>query len=79
MFTDLAMPGMNGWEVARAVKAAAVPAPVVLVTGFGVEVAPQDLQTNGVDAVLAKPLRLADIHRALASLRPGAGIGGAGA
>jgi signal transduction histidine kinase/CheY-like chemotaxis protein len=70
VFTDLSMPGMSGWEVARAVKAAPVPAPVVLVTGFGVEVAPQDLRTNGVDAVLAKPLRLGDIHRALASLRP---------
>jgi CheY-like chemotaxis protein len=80
VFTDLAMPGMNGWQVARAVKAASRPAPVVLVTGFGVEVSTHDLRTNGVDSVLAKPLRLVDIHRALASLRAGAtGASGGGA
>jgi len=75
VFTDLAMPGMSGWEVARAAKARSSTLPVILVTGFGVEVAPEDLEHNGVDAVLAKPLRLDDIQRVLASLRPAPGEG----
>ena len=35
VLTDLAMPEMTGWEVARAVKAIEPGMPVVLVTGFG--------------------------------------------
>ena len=38
VMTDLAMPGMSGWQVAQAVKAARPQVPVVLVTGWGVEV-----------------------------------------
>jgi len=70
VLTDLAMPGMTGWEVARAVKDAAPATRVILVTGFGVEVSPEDLRANGVDLVLAKPLRLEDIERALADSGP---------
>ena len=71
VFTDLAMPGMTGWEVARAVKDRVPEVPVVLMSGFGVEVAPEDLPTHGVDAVLAKPLQIQDVLRALTTVRPG--------
>jgi CheY-like chemotaxis protein len=73
VFTDLAMPGMTGWEVARAVKDLAPAVLVGLVSGFGVEVSAADLQAHGVDLVLAKPLKIPDILSALASLRAGAG------
>jgi signal transduction histidine kinase/CheY-like chemotaxis protein len=73
VFTDLAMPGMTGWQVARAVKDRAPEVPVVMMSGFGVEVAPEDLPTRGVDLVLAKPLQIQDILRALASIRSGSG------
>jgi GAF domain-containing protein/CheY-like chemotaxis protein len=66
VLTDLAMPGMTGWEVARAVKAMAPTTCVVLVSGFGVELSPEDLRAHGVDLVLAKPLRLQDIDHAVA-------------
>jgi CheY-like chemotaxis protein len=69
VFTDLAMPGMTGWQVARAVKDRAPEVPVVLMSGFGVEVAPEDLPARGVDLVLAKPLQIQDILRALATIR----------
>ena len=71
VFTDLAMPGMTGWQVALAVKERAPEVPVVLMSGFGVEVAAEDLRTHGVDLVLAKPLEIQDVLRALAALRPG--------
>jgi GAF domain-containing protein len=71
VLTDLAMPGMTGWQVARAVKDRAPEVPVVLMSGFGVEVAPEDLRTHGVDLVLAKPLQIQDVRRALAAIRRG--------
>ena len=37
VITDLAMPGLSGWEVAREVAALRPEVPVFLVTGFGVE------------------------------------------
>jgi ActR/RegA family two-component response regulator len=57
--------------VARAVKDRVPEVPVVLMSGFGVEVAPEDLPTHGVDAVLAKPLQIQDVLRALTTVRPG--------
>ncbi|MEX2222275.1 MAG: GAF domain-containing protein [Candidatus Rokuibacteriota bacterium] len=71
VFTDLAMPGMTGWQVARAIKDRAPGVSVVLMSGFGVEVAPEDLPAHGVDLVLAKPLQIQDVLRAVAALRPG--------
>jgi GAF domain-containing protein/ActR/RegA family two-component response regulator len=69
VLTDLAMPGMTGWEVARAIKDIAPAVRVVLVSGFGVEVSPEDLEAHGVDLVLAKPLRLQDIGSVVALAR----------
>ena len=68
VFTDLAMPGMTGWQVARAVKDRAPEVPVVMMSGFGVEVAPEELRTNGVDLVLAKPLQIRDVMDAVSTI-----------
>ncbi|MGH7349407.1 MAG: response regulator [Candidatus Rokuibacteriota bacterium] len=73
VFTDLAMPGMTGWQVARAVKDRAPEVPVVMMSGFGVEVAPEELHAHGVDLVLAKPLQIQDVLRALGSISRGTG------
>jgi CheY-like chemotaxis protein len=69
VLTDLAMPAMSGWDVARAIKSMAPATRVVLVSGFGVEVSAEDLRGNGVDLVLAKPLKLRDIKTAVALAR----------
>jgi CheY-like chemotaxis protein len=68
VLTDLAMPGISGWQVARAVKAVAPAVPVFLVTGFGVELSPDERRANGVDAVLVKPLQIQDILDAMAEV-----------
>jgi GAF domain-containing protein/CheY-like chemotaxis protein/anti-sigma regulatory factor (Ser/Thr protein kinase) len=68
VFTDLAMPGMTGWQVARAVKASAPEVAVVMMSGFGVEVEPAELRNNGVDLVLSKPLQIRDVLRAVATI-----------
>jgi signal transduction histidine kinase len=61
VFTDLAMPRVSGWQVAQAVKEIAPTVPVVLVTGFGVELSAEERRTHGVDMVLVKPLRIRDV------------------
>ena len=66
VFTDLAMPGLSGWHVARAVKAIEPEVPVFIVTGFGVELSPEDSRANGVDAVLVKPLSIQEVLDAAA-------------
>jgi two-component system OmpR family response regulator len=66
VLTDLGMPGMNGWEVARAVKAWAPSAPVVLVTGWGDDGPAPGADHSLVAAVLSKPFRVQDIVKVLA-------------
>jgi CheY-like chemotaxis protein len=75
VMTDLAMPGMSGWQVAKAVKAVRPQVPVVLVTGFGVEVQPDEMQTHGVDRVMTKPFRFEDVQEVVASFRGAGGTG----
>jgi len=68
VLTDLAMPRVSGWQVARAVKQIAPRVPVVIVTGFGVELTPEERRTHGVDHVLVKPLQIQEILDALAEV-----------
>ncbi len=68
VMTDLGMPGMDGREVARAVKHTAPGTPVVLLTGWG-----QTLQQDGsipphVDCLLSKPPRLRELQAALVAV-----------
>ena len=68
VFTDLAMPRVSGWQVARAVKQVAPCVPVVLVTGFGVELTSDERRAHGVDAVLVKPLQIQEVLDAVAEM-----------
>ncbi|MBI1846738.1 MAG: GAF domain-containing protein, partial [Candidatus Rokubacteria bacterium] len=74
VFTDLAMPGVSGWDVARAVKAAAPEVTVFLVSGFGVELSEEERRSHGVDAVFAKPLKIEQIMDAMARVRLRGGL-----
>lgn len=59
--TDLAMPGLTGWQVASAVKSRNPETPVALVTGWGDRIDPDEARVKGVDFLLAKPVKLEDI------------------
>lgn len=56
VLTDLGMPTITGWEVARHVKKRDPQVPVVLITGWGAQYEEEDLAARGVDLVLSKPL-----------------------
>ncbi len=69
VLTDLVMPGMTGWEVARAVKARWPDLPVGLITGWGegredAEVAAE--KRSAVDFVIAKPIVVPALLREIA-------------
>ncbi len=73
VFTDLWIPKVSGWEVARAVKRKDPRVPIILVTGSLDQVDSRRLAENGVDLVVPKPFYVEDISSALASalgLRP---------
>jgi len=70
LFTDLGMPEMSGWEMAREARALRPALPVVLVTGWGSQLDPGRIQAGGVAAVVAKPFRLEDILEVLGRVFP---------
>ena len=76
VFSDLSMPGMTGWELARAVRNAAPGLPVILVSGFAVEVSREELQQSGVHSVLAKPINIGEVIDAASAIRPRGEPGG---
>lgn len=73
VFTDLGMPSVSGWEIARRVKAGRPGLPVVLVTGWGDQIDAADARARGVDYLVSKPFQRADVTavvaRALAGSR----------
>ena len=47
VFTDLGMPGVNGWDVVQAVKSRSPETPVVIVTGWGAQIEGRALHARG--------------------------------
>jgi CheY-like chemotaxis protein len=74
VLTDLGMPGMNGWEVARAIKARAPQIPVILLTGWADQ--PEvDNMPGLVERILHKPVRFEELLQAISEIvhRPSPG------
>ena len=70
VITDLGMPHVDGRKVAATIKAS-VPATVIfLLTGWGRRLVAEGEIPPGVDEVLSKPPKLADLRNALASRLP---------
>jgi len=58
VFTDLGMPGISGWEVAQEVKRLNSRTPVILVTGWGIQVDAEKKNMHGIDYVISKPFNI---------------------
>jgi CheY-like chemotaxis protein len=56
VYTDIKMPGMDGVEVAKRIKASRPWLPVVIVTGYGTEANEAEARAAGVSEFLHKPL-----------------------
>jgi PAS domain S-box-containing protein len=68
VFTDLAMPEMDGWETARLIRKDWPNIRIVMVTGYGPATAPPAGEENLVDAVIGKPFDFAQVGSTLAAL-----------
>ncbi|MBM4322923.1 MAG: GAF domain-containing protein [Deltaproteobacteria bacterium] len=55
VFTDLGMPKMSGWEVGKALKALDPAIPVIMVTGWGMELDRGKMGESGIDLIISKP------------------------
>lgn len=55
VFTDVGMPGMSGWELAREIRRANARIPIAVITGWGEAVGSNDQKAAGVNWVVAKP------------------------
>lgn len=68
LMTDLTMPDCSGWDLARQSKANFPAKPVILVTGWGLTLDPEQMKTGLVNGVLSKPFTLDEMQRALNNL-----------
>jgi signal transduction histidine kinase/CheY-like chemotaxis protein len=66
VFTDVGMPGMSGWELAREIKQVNASIPIAVITGWGEAVGSHEQKAAGVDWVVPKPFtadRIAELVR----------------
>jgi PAS domain S-box-containing protein len=68
VFTDLAMPEMDGWETARLIRRDWPDVKIVLVTGYGPTTAPPVGEEDLVDAIIGKPFDFAQVGSTLNEL-----------
>jgi DNA-binding response OmpR family regulator len=55
VFTDVGLPGMSGWELARAVRERDDRVPLAVITGWGDTVSPEEQTAAKADWVIPKP------------------------
>lgn len=68
VITDLGMPHVGGMEVARTVKKKESTTPVILLTGWGMEVEADQGKLTNVDYLLTKPPKMDELTEALAKV-----------
>jgi CheY-like chemotaxis protein len=58
VFTDLGMPGMSGWQVAKEIKMIDKKTPVALITGWQIQLKNAEMKAKGVDLYINKPFKV---------------------
>ena len=66
--TDVQMPGMDGWTLARNIKKRSPATPVVLITGSEKETVLTKAKGKSIDSVLFKPFTLEELQQTLQGL-----------
>ncbi len=65
VFTDLAMPEMDGWETARSIRKYWPNVRIILVTGYGPTTIPPAGEERLVDAIIGKPFDFTQVGSTL--------------
>jgi PAS domain S-box-containing protein len=68
VFTDLAMPEMDGWETAREIRKRSPAMNIVLVTGYGPGTALPAGESDLVNGIIGKPFDFAQVGQAIAQV-----------
>ncbi len=68
VFTDLAMPDMDGWETTREIRKRWPDMNVVLVTGYGSGTVPPNGEANLVNGIIGKPFDFSQISQTISGL-----------
>ena len=68
VFTDLAMPEMDGWETTREIRKRWPDMSVVLVTGYGSGTLPPKGEDNLVNGIIGKPFDFTQISETIMSI-----------
>jgi CheY-like chemotaxis protein len=76
LFTDIVMPGMNGFDLADAAKRMCPTLKVLYTTGFASVPMPLSVKRHG--KIIPKPWRPEDLSREINAALNGKGIGGVG-
>jgi signal transduction histidine kinase/ActR/RegA family two-component response regulator len=74
VFTDVGLPGMSGWEFARAIRERSRRIPIAVITGWGEAVGSSEQKKAQVDWVVAKPFtvdRILEITREVSLRKSG--------
>ena len=74
VFTDLAMPEMDGWETARAIRKSRPGLPVVLVTGYGATTQPPSGELDLVAGIIGKPFDFEQVTGTIARVCNGTDV-----
>jgi two-component system response regulator YesN len=69
VFTDLSMPEMDGWQLAREIRRQHENTKIVLVTGYGSGIQPNENgERNLVDSIIGKPFDFAKLTETLTKI-----------
>jgi signal transduction histidine kinase/CheY-like chemotaxis protein len=68
IFTDIGMPGMSGWELARAVRERDAGVPIAVITGWGEAVGSDEREAARVDWVVTKPFSMSRISEIIGEI-----------
>ena len=68
VFTDLAMPEMDGWETSREIRKRRPGMNIVLVTGYGTGTVPPEGEDSLVNGIIGKPFDFSQISQTIANL-----------
>jgi DNA-binding response OmpR family regulator len=68
IITDLGLPGINGWDLARASKRYQIDVPIISISSWQGKEAEEKTREYGIDIAIWKPFRIDQVHQAIDSL-----------